>query len=85
MKFREHFEKQTNDINDIKVCLVRQEQNLKHHVKRTTLLEENVKLLRREFSPIKMHIAVVNGITKAFLGLLAATGTLAGIYHVFFM
>jgi len=85
MKLRNWLEKQSNDMNEIKCTINLQEQNLRHHVRRTNLLEENVKMLRKDFNPIKMHVAVVSGVTKALLGLLTAVGVIAGIVKVFFL
>lgn len=85
MKLKDFLEKQDNQLEEIRITLVKQEQNLKSHMRRTRLLEENVALLRREFNPIKTHVAVVNGITKAFFGFLTIVGTGAAIAKVFFM
>jgi len=58
-------------LNSIDVTLVAQHVSLKDHIRRTEILENEVK-------PIQKHVAMVNGALK-FIGLL---GILAGVLEV---
>lgn len=42
--------------------------DLREHMRRTSSNEANLDLLRKEFSPIKTHVAVVGGIAKWLVG-----------------
>lgn len=59
-------------LASVDVTLAKQEVSLTEHVKRSTLLEENVKMLRSEFTPIQKHVIVVNGVLRllSLIGLL---------------
>lgn len=59
--------------NEMNETLVRQEENLKEHMRRTELLEQEVK-------PIVKHVAMVKG-AGIFIGLAA---TIASIWKGFF-
>lgn len=91
-KIEDLLEKQSKSLSninaelcDIKVTVAKQEINLKADRRRTSLLEDSVGMLRREFNPIKTHVAVTNGIVKAFIVIIAAGGTIAGILKVFIL
>ena len=49
--------------------------DLRFHIKRTELNEENLELLRKDFAPLKTHVAVVGALVKG----LGVVGTLVGI------
>lgn len=67
-----------SDVGEIKVTLAKQEENLKLHIYRTELNEQNIELLRKEFhkdvEPIKTHIKYLQGIAK-FVGGVALLAT----------
>lgn len=65
----------TRDISDIKVLVGKQEENLRLHVYRTDLAEQNIESLRREIIPLKTNYNYIHGGLK-FLGLAAAVVTL---------
>ncbi len=67
-RFEFKLDKIDQRINNIDVTLSSQAEVLKEHVRRTNLLEEQIR-------PIQKHVAMVDGITK-FIGIL---GILAGI------
>jgi ABC-type Zn uptake system ZnuABC Zn-binding protein ZnuA len=52
------------DITEIKITSAKQHEALNYHIKRSDLNEENIEMLRKEFEPIKSHVAAVNGILK---------------------
>lgn len=64
-------QKISEDITDIKVTLAKQEVHLEEHIKRSTLLEEKVAILREE-------VAKSKGI-KDFLVFIAKVSSLVGI------
>jgi hypothetical protein len=57
-------------LNSIDKTLAEQHQQLKDHIRRTELAEENLDLLRTELKPVKEHVVRVDGVLKA-LGVLA--------------
>lgn len=54
------------EIVEIKLILVRQEENIRHHIRRTDLAEENLKELRNQLKPIETHVRHVEGALKVF-------------------
>lgn len=69
-------------IGHINVTLGKQEENIKHHIYRTDLAEENIKELRKDVAPIKKHVAMIEGVLK-FFGLVALfVGIAAGIAKI---
>lgn len=61
-------------LNNIDKTLVKQEENLAEHMRRTDLLE-------KKFEPVEDHVKHVTGIGKA----IAFIGVIAGIVKVFFL
>lgn len=81
-KVYEKQEKMAEDIQDMKLILVRQEENLRIHIYRTELAEENIKLLRQQLMPIEGHVKMVNGVFK-FLGVLSLiVGIAVGVINI---
>lgn len=72
----------TEDLTDIKVILTQQEANLKLHIYRTDLAEENIQLLRNDLKPIHKHVTVVTGFLKIMGGFSIAVGTVIGIIKI---
>lgn len=70
------------DISDLKIVSVKQEENLKEHIRRTELAEENIALLRKEVEPVKHHVAVINGALKVIGFISVIIGTFAGIFQI---
>jgi flagellin-like hook-associated protein FlgL len=58
-------------IGSIDKTLVAQHRSLEHHIERTALAEENIKLIRSELKPVYKHIHMVEGALK-LLGLISA-------------
>lgn len=82
-KMYERQEKMSEDINEIKVILGKQEEHLKQHILRTELAEENIALLREQIQPIEKHVQMVSGVLK-FLGLISVlVGIVLGIKGIF--
>lgn len=69
------------DVAEIRVIQARMEGELKHHIRRTDLAEENLSLLRAEVEPVKAHVDFINNLAKFFVGLIAAGGSIAAIIH----
>lgn len=57
-------------LDKIDNTLVKQNADLVYHIKRTTLLEDHVKLVEKSIVPIKTHVDRVDGALK-LLGLLS--------------
>lgn len=70
------------DISELKVTSAKQEENIKEHIRRTELAEENITLLRRELEPVKQHVATMNAVLK-IVGLISVLiGTATGIFQI---
>lgn len=81
-KLDDKVEKLDSRLDSVDQTLIKQEGNLEHHIYRTQLAEENIKLVREEvhqtresLEPIKKHVAYMEGALKA-VGLI---GVLLGI------
>lgn len=76
-KLDEKVDKTNDRLNSMDKTLVKQEENLKEHMRRTDLLEGDLK-------PIKKHVAVMNGAFKV-LGICGTIVAIAvGIVKIFF-
>lgn len=64
------------DISDIKITLVKQEENIAHHIYRTDLAEKNIEALRTDLKPVETHVKHVEGGLKV-LGILSVVATIA--------
>lgn len=62
-------DKMSEDLTEVKVILAKQEENIRIHIHRTNLLEENTEMLRASMKPLEAHVNMVGGALK-FLGVL---------------
>jgi hypothetical protein len=62
-------------VDSINVTLAVQAEQLKHHIKRTELLEE-------EFKPVREHVTRVNALILLLGGILALLGTVKAIIEI---
>ena len=63
------------DINEIKVMLAEMQKDLKYHIKRTDLLEAQVK-------PVVEHVSFVHRLSKLVITGLGIAAAIAAIYGV---
>lgn len=59
-----------NHILEIKEDIAEIKADLFHHVKRTDIAEENLKILRAELKPVEKHVERVTGAIKLLSGIL---------------
>lgn len=64
-------------LDKITIILVKQEQNLKLHMKRSELNEEAVRILKEEVKPIQEHVLKINFLMKIF----AVVGSILGAVY----
>ena len=64
-------------LDAIDKTLIKQELNLREHMKRTDALETLISTLESEFRPVQRHVIMVDGVVK-FLGLLAVVMSIVG-------
>lgn len=69
-KLNQSLEKIDGRLDKVDITLVRQEENLREHMRRTTLLEQ-------EFKPVKAHVEQVRGAGKFIAVLATIVGLLA--------
>jgi len=78
----EMLDKISEDISDLKVTSAKQEENIKEHIRRTELAEENIQMIRDEIQPLKEHVIAINGILKVIGIISIIIGCAAGIIQI---
>ncbi len=71
-KIHNKLDSMTDKIHNIDKTLIRQEENLKEHMRRSVANEKAVELLAKELAPVKKHVQTVGNIFRAAI----ATGSL---------
>lgn len=79
----EVLDKISEDVSDLKVTSAKQEENLKEHIRRTEIAEENLDLIRKEIEPLKEHVIVINGVLKIIGAISVIVGSTVGIVRIF--
>ena len=79
----EVLDKISEDISDLKVTAAKQEENIKEHIRRTEIAEENLDLIRKEIEPLKEHVIVINGFLKIIGAISVIVGSVAGMIRIF--
>jgi BRCT domain type II-containing protein len=79
----EVLDKISDDVSELKVTSAKQEENLKEHIRRTEIAEENLELIRGEIQPLKEHVIVINGVLKIVGAVSVIVGSIAGIFRMF--
>ena len=80
---KESIEEIKKDIGEIKTSQKVMERDIAHHIKRTDIAEENLKLLRGDLRPVEDHVAMMNGALK-FLGIVSVlVAIVSGIFKIF--
>lgn len=64
------------EIQSMKIVNVKQEQNLREHMRRSNALEESLDVLKKELKPLQKHVQMVDFFFKA-LGGIAVLATIA--------
>lgn len=67
------------DVKQLTGISIRQEEQLRYHIRRTDLLEESVDLLRKQVVPIRRHVELVNALCKIAVAALGVISTAIGI------
>ena len=75
-RIEDKIDKIVDRISSIDSTLAGQAVELKEHIRRTEILEDEVK-------PIKDHVSMVNGVLK-FIGLISALAVIVECIHMFF-
>lgn len=70
------------DQSDIKITLAKQEEQLRLHVYRTDLAEQNIEKLRAEIKPAMVRITYVEGFLKVIGALAIVATAVSGIATV---
>jgi uncharacterized protein YdcH (DUF465 family) len=69
-------EKIDDRLNNIDTSLVRQTVSLEEHIRRTNLLENEIK-------PVKRHVIMVESVFKFIGAISVVIGTAAALYEIF--
>jgi cob(I)alamin adenosyltransferase len=72
-----------SDIVEIKITSAKHNEALIYHIKRSDLNEENIEMLRKEFEPIKAHVAATNGVLKFIAVCSSIFGIIFGFLKLF--
>lgn len=67
------------DISEIKETLVRQEEQLREHMRRSLANEKAVELLADEFKPVQKHVLNMQGALKLFVVIGIVAGAIAAL------
>ena len=78
----EILDKMSEDISELKIVSAKQEENLKEHIRRTELAEENLDMIRSEMQPLKEHVIAINGVLKIIGVLSIIVGSAAGFFQI---
>lgn len=78
----EILDKISEDISDLKVTVAKQEENIKEHIRRTELAEENLDMIRNEIKPLKEHVIAINGVLKTIGIISVIIGSGAGFFEI---
>ena len=70
------------DIEQIKVDMAEIKVDLKHHIKRTELLEDEVRAWRNDLKPVQKHVTIINGLGHILLWAAAISGAIVGILQI---
>lgn len=62
------------EMEELRVLLAKIETDLRHHIKRTEMLEQEVRYWRQDLKPIQEHVVFVKNMGK-FITVVAAIGT----------
>ena len=71
-----------DDLSSMKITIAKQEENLKEHIRRTELAEENLEMLRGEIQPLKEHVIAINSILKGIGVVSVIIGSAAGFFQI---
>jgi hypothetical protein len=78
----EILDKISDDISELKITVAKQEENIKEHIRRTELAEENLQFLRQEIQPLKEHVVTINGVLKIIGTISIIIGSAAGFFQL---
>lgn len=83
-KMEEHHRESDRRLDEIDKTLVRQEENLKEHMKRSEHLENIVENIQdKDLKPLARHVAMVNGASTFLVILGIVVGIISGILKIF--
>ncbi len=72
------FQKLDERLDGIDKTLVKQEENLKHHMYRTELAEKRLEHIETDMSPLKDHVKLIHSLGR-FLGWLIGSGAIIAL------
>lgn len=78
----ESLDKIDSELMELRIISTKQEENIKEHIRRTELAEENLVMLRQEMEPLKQHVIVINGILRVIGVVSVIIGSAAGIFEI---
>lgn len=67
-------------MEEIRVLLARIETDLRHHIKRTEILEKEVHYWRQDMKPIQEHVIFVRNLGKFITIMATAAGAVAAFF-----
>ena len=78
----ELLDKISDDISELKITAAKQEENIKEHIRRTELAEENLEIIRKEIQPLKEHVIAINGVLRIIGVISIIIGSAAGFFEI---
>ena len=71
------------DLTEIKVHLAEIKVDLRHHIRRTEILEGDVRSWRKDILPIQKHVTIVSGVFKLLLAATVVATAVAALIPLF--
>jgi hypothetical protein len=73
----------SDDMVEVKITQARHEENLKEHMRRTSLLEDTTQNVYEELKPLKIHVGQVEGIAKFIAASATIVSVILGVLKLF--
>jgi hypothetical protein len=70
------------DLSELKITVAKQEENIKEHIRRTEIAEQNLEIIHNEIRPLKEHVIVINAVLKGIGVISVIIGSAAGFFQL---
>ncbi len=83
-KLESKLDKLDDRLDSVDKTLIRQEENLKEHMRRSVAAEESIQILREELKPVQKHMNHMEGALKLLGGITLILAVLEAIRRIGF-
>jgi hypothetical protein len=78
----EILDKISEDVSELKITVAKQEENIKEHIRRTEIAEQNLEIIHNEIRPLKEHVIVINAVLKGIGVISIIIGSATGFFQL---